>query len=100
MYTRQPNCMNSCRGSAPAVMTADNISTVPDDSRPTACYGVLLSGCKIKVRWQAQFYSYASHAYVSCCNSEKMVKIGVNLRSYRKINTLLSLFWTTLLVFV
>ena len=80
-------------------MTADNVSTVPDDSRPRppACYGVLLSGCKIKVRWQAQFYSDASYAYVSCCNSEKMVKIGVNLRSYRKINTVLSLFWTTLL---
>ena len=39
-YTSQPNCMKSCRGSA--VMTADNVSAVPDDSRPTASYGVLL----------------------------------------------------------
>jgi len=31
---------------------------------------------------------------------KKMVKIGVNLRSYRKMNTVLSLFWTTLLVSV
>jgi len=30
----------------------------------------------------------------------KMVKIGVNLQTYRKINTVLSLFWTTQLVSV
>ena len=36
--------------------------------RSFAKYG----GCKIKVRWQAQFYSYA--AYISCCNSEKWLK--------------------------
>ena len=35
-------------------------------------------GYRIKVRWQALFYFYTS--YISCCNSIRMVKIGVRLR--------------------
>jgi len=35
-------------------------------------------GHRLKLRWQALFHFHAS--YISCCNSEKMVKIGVHLR--------------------